>query len=372
MKTHTPNISVVMPTYNVEKYVGEAVNSILGQTFTDFELIIVDDGSADRTTEILRSYTDPRIRLLFNEKNEGNYPARNRGYRLTKGKYIAVMDADDVCYPNRLQVQYDYLEAHPDVQLIGSAWHFVGGLDRNVEVLTDYEEIKLFLLDNSCFLHPSVMLRSEAFRAVGGYDERYLYAGDYDLWCRLALRGKIENIPDRLVAYRWHPEQITQAHRPKQYLLGREVRRSYHQWFISQYKTENICDADEYDVGFAALGKCICLYVYAIHTNSVVIEERADGLLEYILEEVVPKLSVYQPISLCQVGCGLLYLFRNGLVCGDEDRVLEGVDRYLKRMAGVFQENAVLSKILNVYLLKRGNKYEYVGKEKEAFFVASC
>ena len=100
-----PIVSVVMPAYNVELYVEEAVRSILNQTFRDFEFIIVDDGSTDRTPEILRTFTDPRIRLLFNEKNEGNYPARNRGCRLARGKYIAVMDADDVALPERLEKQ---------------------------------------------------------------------------------------------------------------------------------------------------------------------------------------------------------------------------------------------------------------------------
>ncbi len=109
-----PLVSVVMPTYNAGKYVEEAISSILGQTFSDFEFIIVDDGSTDRTPEILRTYTDPRIQLLFNEKNEGNYPARNRGCRLARGKYIAVMDGDDVAMPERLEKQVKFMEENPD------------------------------------------------------------------------------------------------------------------------------------------------------------------------------------------------------------------------------------------------------------------
>ena len=123
-----PIVSVVMPAYNVELYVEEAVRSILNQTFCDFEFIIVDDGSTDRTPEILRSFTDPRIRLLFNEKNEGNYPARNRGCRLARGKYIAVMDADDVALPERLEKQVRFMEGNPDVLACGTAYRL---MDRN-------------------------------------------------------------------------------------------------------------------------------------------------------------------------------------------------------------------------------------------------
>lgn len=122
----TPFISVVMPAYNVEKYVEEAVCSILDQTYCDFEFIIVDDGSTDRTREILRSFSDPRISLLFNDKNEGNYPARNRGCRLARGKYIAVMDADDVALPERLERQVEYMEKHSDVLACGTAYRLIG------------------------------------------------------------------------------------------------------------------------------------------------------------------------------------------------------------------------------------------------------
>ena len=142
-------VSVVMPAYNVEKYVEEAVHSILAQTFCDFEFIIVDDGSTDRTHDILRSFSDPRIRLIFNEKNEGNYPARNRGCRLARGKYIAVMDADDVAMPERLEKQVKYMEEHPDVLACGTAYRLMG---RNKVIVqpTKWVEVKYCLLMTYC------------------------------------------------------------------------------------------------------------------------------------------------------------------------------------------------------------------------------
>ena len=358
-----PDLSVIMPVYNGEAYLHQAIDSILKQTFRDFEFIIIDDASTDGSEKIVKSYEDSRIKFVRNVENLGNYPSRNKGLEIATGRYICVMDADDVCYPNRLQLQHDYLEAHPDVLLVGSGWHFMGGLERNVEVLTDYEDIKLFLLDNSCFLHPSVLLRSEVMRAVGGYDEHYVYAGDYDLFCRLALCGKIENISDQLVAYRWHPGQITQAHRPQQRLCGEEARRNYHRRFVSRYKTGNIKDADEYDVGFGALGKCICLYVYAAYTGKQALKERADDLLDYIVEHLILRPSGDRILSLCRLGCGILYLLRNGFVGGDEKEVLKDIDRHLEEELSHFsEENAVVEATLKAYKLKHSLKNELYGK----------
>lgn len=357
-----PIVSVVMPAYNVELYVEEAVRSILNQTFCDFEFIIVDDGSTDRTPEILRTFTDPRIRLLFNEKNEGNYPARNRGCRLARGKYIAVMDADDVAYPNRLETEVRYLETHLDVQAIGSGWHFRDGLSRTVNPPTVYESILLFLLDNSCFLHPSLLIRKEALQAVGGYDEHYVYAGDYELLCRLALRGRIENIPDVLMAYRWHPGQITQSHRPSQRLFAEEARRNYHQRFVALYKTVEIGEADLYDVGFSALGECICLYVYAAYTQSKQIEERADSLLDYIFQHAIINPAGNQVWMLCCAGCGLLYLLRNRFVEGNEDVVLSEIDR---RLATLTAEQVLDSATETVWQAYRSRRHLGKGASHE-------
>lgn len=350
-----PLVSVVMPAYNVEKYVEEAVRSILDQTFLDFEFIIVDDGSTDRTLEILRSFSDPRIRLLFNEKNEGNYPARNRGCRLARGKYIAVMDADDVAMPERLEVQVKFMEKNFDVLLIGSGWHFMGNTDRPVNVLTDYEDVKLYLLNNSCFLHPSMMIRTEVMQAVGGYDEQYVYAGDYDLLCRFALRGRVENIPDVLMAYRWHPEQITQKHRPQQRYFADEVRRNYHQQFVSLYKTNDIKDVNYYIVGYPMLGECICLYVYARHKSQINYEEKADELLEHILLLLQEKCIDNQITTLCSIGCGILYLLRMHLAVGDEQIVLENIDQRLSQFTflDVQKEDVQLWGAWNTYLSMR-------------------
>lgn len=119
-----PDLSVIMPVYNGEAYLHQAIDSILKQTFRDFEFIIIDDASTDGSEKIVNSYEDSRIKFVRNVENLGNYPSRNKGLEIATGRYICVMDADDVAYPNRLDVQYHYLESHSDVQAVGTHYDF--------------------------------------------------------------------------------------------------------------------------------------------------------------------------------------------------------------------------------------------------------
>ena len=221
-----PIVSVVMPAYNVELYVEEAVRSILNQTFCDFEFIIVDDGSTDRTPEILRTFTDPRIRLLFNEKNEGNYPARNRGCRLARGKYIAVMDADDVALPERLEKQVRFMEEYPEVLACGTAYRLMGE-NRSIVEPTEWVEIRYILMSTFCMSHPTILFRADTMRQVGFYRTDSRYAEDYDLALRLARLGKIVNFPDILLERRRHQEQISSRYRIPQNAFAEKVQLRY-------------------------------------------------------------------------------------------------------------------------------------------------
>lgn len=203
-----PIVSVVMPVYNEEKYVEEAILSILNQKFSDFEFIIIDDGSSDHTPDIIRSFSDSRIRLLFNEKNKGNYPARNRACLQARGKYIAVMDADDIAMPERLERQVRYLEKNSGLLAVGSEYQFKPHRNKH-NLPLKYEDICFSLLKDFSLLHPSLMIRSIVLKKLGGYNEEYIYASDYDLFCRLVLDGNIEILPDILMAYRIHENQIS-------------------------------------------------------------------------------------------------------------------------------------------------------------------
>ena len=205
-----PAISVVMSVFNGEKYLRECIESILNQTFTDFEFLIFDDGSTDKSLEILQSYKDKRIILVHSNTNKGLVTHINVGIDSAKGKYIARMDADDVSLPLRFQKQYDFLEDDPEIGLCG-AW--VQGLGRytNVAILpTTDKEIKLQMLLECPICQPVVMLRKDILKTNQlSYNQVLVPSEDYDLWQRMSAFTKFHNLPEVLLYYRHHTENIS-------------------------------------------------------------------------------------------------------------------------------------------------------------------
>lgn len=221
MTTATPLISVCMPVYNAKRYVAEAVESILSQTFRDFEFLIIDDGSTDGSLDILHRYAtqDPRIRL-WSGPNVGYVPRLNEMLALARGPLIARMDADDVSIPDRFARQVEFLRDHPEVDVVGSAMTCI---DQRGYTLTDWafpvahDAIQDLALTGSCpFSHPSVIMRRKAVLAVEGYKEELAPAEDYDLWLRMGERGQLANLPDILVRYRMHDQSVSTLLQPKQ------------------------------------------------------------------------------------------------------------------------------------------------------------
>jgi len=212
MITSNPKVSVVMPVFNSQKFVACAVRSILIQSFTDFEFIIIDDCSTDNTNKILNSFNDHRIKLLKLNENKGNYYAQNMGMKQAKGKYICVMDSNDIALPNRIQRQFEFMEANQKIGLCGS---FVKVIDSD-EIITapeDHEEIKVWSLCNIMFRHPSVFIRIEFLKKYKlKYNESYRYAGDYDFLVRATHLFPVTNIQEVLLEYRRHADQISTAH----------------------------------------------------------------------------------------------------------------------------------------------------------------
>ncbi len=214
-----PKITVLMSVHKGEKYLREAVDSILNQTFKDFEFLIINDGSTDRTAEILQSYHNSRIRIINNEKNMGLTKSLNKGLRLAKGEYIARMDADDISYPNRLEVQYEYMEKNPDVGIVGS-WNDV--ID-NVGNRTDFwkcnyssEDIYYILNFRNCLTHCSILFKKELVINNGGYNETIKNAQDYELWSRISKVTKIHQIQKVLVKWRITNNSISSKRRSSQ------------------------------------------------------------------------------------------------------------------------------------------------------------
>ena len=317
-------VSVIMPVYNYEKYVAESIQSILNQTYSDFEFIIVDDCSNDNTWDIIQSFSDDRIIAVRNGKNNGNYPSRNRGMKKAGGKYIAVMDGDDIALPDRLWKQYDYLEKHADVLALGTQFDFTG-IDYKRRTPVTYEKIRAALLDNNYFLHPSLMIRSAIMKQLNGYDEKYIFSSDYDLACRLSMLGKVENLPDTCMLYRWHPDQITQKNALRQRMYADDIRQRYQIAFINKYKDPKLPDISEAETGYPDIGRIIGLYIMGKCIDDSFREE-ADNLLSFTFDNANTSIPLCIKRGLLGLSMGMIYLLRNNFVEGDEDEVLEDID----------------------------------------------
>ena len=205
-------ISIVMPAYNAERFLAEAIESALAQTWSDFELIILDDGSQDRTREIAQSYAlrDSRIRVESHE-NMGVSPTLNRGLALSANEWVAVMHADDVMMPNRLERQLAFLAAHPELDVASSWIRHIDSQGRMIargeSPLVTHEAVQALYQANKliAFSHPAAILRKNAVLAVGGYRQAFWPAEDVDLWNRLVEKGyKILVQPEYLLNYRMH------------------------------------------------------------------------------------------------------------------------------------------------------------------------
>jgi hypothetical protein len=210
-----PRVSVAMTVHNDAPFIAEAVESILRQSFTDLEFIIIDDGSTDGTTEILRRFDDPRLRIEFSARNRGIATQANRALDLARGHYIARMDGDDIALPDRLARQVALLEAEPEVVLCG-AWaerfDEAAGTRAVWRFPTRHEDILPYGLFRGAFCNPLTMLRRATLERHGlRYDPSYPLAEDMHLWYRLLRLGRGANLPEVLLRYRLSPSQVTQA-----------------------------------------------------------------------------------------------------------------------------------------------------------------
>jgi len=207
-----PKVTVFIPVHNREQYIGDAVQSILAQDFQDFDILLIDDGSTDRSVEVMRSFHDPRIRIVHNETNLGIPRTRNRGLELARGEYIALLDSDDRASPDRLQKQVAYLDAYPDCVQIGSWCRMMNEqgipLQKIKRQPAHPDEIKAELLFRCCMSNRTIMGRTEILRKFG-YRNDFPRCQDYDLHVRLSSQFKMANIPECLVLGRIHPQQIT-------------------------------------------------------------------------------------------------------------------------------------------------------------------
>ena len=210
-----PQVSVILPVYNAQSYLRESIDSILNQSFSDFELIIINDGSTDGSLEIIKSYSDDRI-VLINQDNAGLPISLNRAIQIAKGQFLARQDADDISQPSRLEEQVTYLLSHPECGLLGS-WADIlvenALTDRGLHHPHLNGDIQIKLLFFNCFVHSSVMIRKSALEKSGLYpeDPSKFPPEDYDLWLRIAKYHEVANIPKSLLQYRELPNSISRS-----------------------------------------------------------------------------------------------------------------------------------------------------------------
>lgn len=224
----TPALSVVMPMYNAQDYVARSIDSVLGQDFTDFELIIVNDGSTDASRNVVQGFDDARIRFFENEQNLGLAGARNRALAQVRAPLIACQDADDISLPERFGKQAAHLESNPNTVVVGSSMEVVNERYEHrgwFDLHCSDAMVRWAMYFGHPFAQPTVMMRSAALESVNGYDDAYPFAEDFDLWFRLGEIGRLENLPERLVRYVRHDDSVSIGSRPIQLEYELKVRQ---------------------------------------------------------------------------------------------------------------------------------------------------
>ena len=230
----SPLVSVLMPVYNGEKYLNEAIESVLKQTYTNFEFIIINDGSTDTSEEIILSYDDSRIVYIKNPKNYKLIQTLNIGFSLANGRYIARMDADDISHPDRLYKQVQFLDVNEDYGLVGTGVNSLNGANKSQLLYhTDHASLKFALAFYCPFIHPSIMLRKEVIKGMDAvFDSNYFHAEDYELWTRLSFITKMANLPEYLLDYRIHDAQISSLNSLTQIELANTIRANYLKYYF--------------------------------------------------------------------------------------------------------------------------------------------
>lgn len=214
-----------MPLYNTAPYLREAIDSILTQTFADFEFLIIDDASTDGSVAIVKSYNDPRIRLIEKPENTGYTNSLNMGLELAKGEYIARMDSDDVSLPDRFARQVALMDAHPEVGVCGTWVAFTGSQEGVEQKETDEKMIKTNLFRTNQFCHPAVFIRTSTFRNNGIlFDPALEPAEDYAFWVKVSRVAQLVNLPEVLLKYRIHPHQVSRVWQKEQSAVFDQVR----------------------------------------------------------------------------------------------------------------------------------------------------
>jgi len=298
-----PKISVLLPVYNAEKYIEQAIQSILNQTFPNFELIIINDGSTDNSLNIIKSITDSRI-LIINQENKGLISTLNHGIDISKGEYIARMDADDIALPERFEAQLKLFIQNDNLGLCGTSTMNFGAINNQKTRSNNDQFLKSYLLFGPPFAHPSIMIkRSILIQNNIRYDENFTHCEDFAMWSAMQSFCEFSNVEGVLLKYRVHPEQITNQHS--------DTVLDAH-FIICNKNLASLQLAIQEDDFLAYIAKkkhkdglrpLLEIYVSIIDTNSTYQKFDDEQLLKVISEKTMSQLLNFYGIV------GLLYIF---------------------------------------------------------------
>lgn len=241
MSKKTPKVSVLMSAYNSEKYVGEAIESILNQTFSDFEFVIVNDGSTDKTAEIIKKHAeqDKRINFIDNKKNAGLITALNQGLNFCNGEYIARMDSDDISLPTRFAEQVEYMDNHPECGACGT-WIKKFGPGTHRDKIIKYPKVVKFLdflIYGDQVAQPSAMTRRSVIVDNNiQYNPKYKYAEDYAFWINISRHSTVHNLQKVLLNYRWYDNNVSVVHKTMQLTCTERIRHDILEDLLSSDK----------------------------------------------------------------------------------------------------------------------------------------
>lgn len=234
-------VSFIMPVYNGASFLSKTIESILNQTYENFELLILDDFSTDNSIEIIKSFDDKRIRLFKNKKNEGYIKGLNFLIQNSRGDYIARNDQDDISLPNRIYKQLKLFKRKPELSIVGGQIKTFGKSQKKISYPTSLSDCRSHLLFNTCLHHPTVIFKRKKIESLINrlYDEDKEPSEDYDLWTRLSLFLEIENVPDIILKYRIHQNNYSTLHQEKQFENNLIIRKNYFKKYLKMSIKEN-------------------------------------------------------------------------------------------------------------------------------------
>jgi glycosyltransferase involved in cell wall biosynthesis len=324
---HIPLVSIVMPVYNAQTSVAKAIQSILDQSFQDFEFIIIDDGSTDQSLFIIRSFSDERIKVIVNEQNEKIVKSLNKGLTAAQGKYIARMDADDISVSQRLEKQVGLMESYPDTVVCGTWYQTSGRKNETVKYPVAPNELRYYALHASPVCHPSAMIRASILKQHHlQYEEHYEYAEDYALWCELLKYGDIRTIPEVLIIYKWDETATYYQQKEKIVDAGYEIRKklvSYllpHLSLMRQDELTELLTPRRGEISLPILQQRIALYTEVVSQTP----DHPDAL-----KKTLSRNAMYHLHHAAHLGMQVFYLSFNELI---EVSFIERIKLFIKCM----------------------------------------